>query len=44
MNETYKINFKSYQNNPYFTHTTATADVVTFYTTTTNNLNNKEDE
>ena len=38
MSETYIINFTNYQNNPYFTNATATADRVTFYSTNTNQI------
>lgn len=39
MEETYLINFSSYQKNTYFSNLTATSDRVTFYTTNTLNLN-----
>ena len=39
MNETYLVNFTSYQNHPYFLWGTATSDRITFYTTNSNNNN-----
>ena len=44
MSETYFINFSDYENNPYFLGGTATSDRITFYSTTSNNLNNKKND
>ena len=44
MSETYFINFSDYENNPYFLGGTATLDRITFYSTNSNNLNNKKND
>ena len=44
MSETYIINFTNYKDNLYFLNSTATADRITFYSTNTNNLNNKQND
>ena len=44
MSETYFINFSDYENNPYFLVGTATSDRITFYSTNSNNLNNKKND
>jgi len=44
MSETYFIDFSDYKNNSYFVEGIATSDRITFYSTNSNNLNNKKND